>query len=101
MSPNIYARQVVLLEIECQYCEERFLVEMNWSGFGYRESFKAYFEKRKKGITVHTPIHYGDPPRHGCVGDTMNSTPLIVQQFWSKLSFDWERVKDYEWTIGD
>jgi len=101
LSPNIYAKEVLLLEIECQSCEQRFLVELNWAEFGYRESFKAFFEKRTRGISVYSPVHYGDPPRHDCVGDTMNSTPLAVREFWSKPNSDWERNQEYEWTLED
>lgn len=27
-------------------------------------------------------FHYGDPPAHDCVGDTMNSEPVRILEFW-------------------
>lgn len=29
-------------------------------------------------------FHYGDPPIHNCPGDTQNSTPIRVIEFWEK-----------------
>ena len=65
MCPNIYAHSVVLLEIACQSCGRRFRVEMN------------------EGPWLPSDIppknwHYGDPPAHGCVGDTMNCDDLVI-----------------------
>ena len=46
------------------------------------------------------PIHYGDPPRHHsenqCIGDTMNSEPLRILQFWKRDGGEWERMNEYE-----
>lgn len=106
LSPNIYANEVILLEIECQECRKRLFVELHWTNWNYRESFKEFFEKRKRGITVHG-IRYGDPPRHGCVGDTMQSISIAVRQFWSKNTgtrlkdCDWDRVAEYEQRLDE
>ena len=75
--PNIYADAVVLLRIECQACGRRFNVEMH-------SHWYAQLAHPKK-------LHYGDPPAHGCVGDTMNCEDLEVLEVWRK---DRER---YEW----
>lgn len=93
LSPNIYAEEVVLLEIKCQACGKKFLVEMNWGNvYDYIEKIPTLEEQvRKKNI------HYGDPPRHECpCGDTMNCIDLRVVQFWKKDKWDWKRMPELE-----
>jgi len=54
-------------------------------------------------------LHYGDPPQHGCVGDTMNSVPIRVIEFWHRnaQTYDWERRSeleiemDCEWDVDE
>ena len=92
MAPNIYARQVVLLWIQCQSCEEKFYVEMNAGPFG--------------DIRYPKELHYGDPPFHEdrqgrmCSGSTMNCDDLMVSQVWDKVDFEWVRRKDLEGMIN-
>ncbi len=50
MCPNIYADKVVLAQIACQECGEKFLVEMHASIWSDRDAS----DPRK--------WHYGDPP---------------------------------------
>jgi len=91
---NIYAEYVFLLLISCQACGKQFKVEMN---FGYFD---------------HVPdrpgnLHYGDPPVHDCVGDTMNCWDLVILEAWKKvpireLSGDrWQRATDAEGPMDD
>lgn len=100
---NIYNDVVVLLEIACQACGERFKVEMGYS------SMDLIMNRYTKGYglvdvplpTVNGPwaFHYGDPPIHACIGDTMNSVPVRVIEFWKKGDhFEWERLPDQEIT---
>jgi len=110
LSPNIYADEVILLEISCQNCGRRFLVEMNCSKlstdfFGERmepfsERIKKWKESKKelkeKGMHIWPPVHYGDPPIHNCIGDTMNCYDLEIVEFWHRPEFDWHRKKEYE-----
>lgn len=103
LSPNIYAEEVALLEIACQYCHKRFLVEVNFC------KFDLVFNKSKKSLSnqvtlymknrnTFIPVHYGDPPRHDCDGggDTMNCYDLRIKEFWQKKKFKWQRIKKYE-----
>jgi hypothetical protein len=88
MSPNIYARQVTLLRIQCQACHLRFMVEMNTGIWG--------------GETLPRNLHYGDPPRHGCIGDTMNCEDLAVLEAWNKAGLgEWERHPEHEGLIDE
>jgi len=101
MASNIYAKQVILMEICCQNCGESFYVEMNWLDWGDRPSFKEllerFFMKRKEdNAEERCYIHYGDPPRHDCIGDTMNSEPIRILEFWHRPDGNWKRVKKYE-----
>lgn len=86
MCPNIYSRTVVLAEIACQYCGRRFRVEMNADIFGDRNQKPA-----KKW-------HYGDPPIHDCVGDTMNCEDLEILEFWDRNNdeMEWRRDNKFE-----
>ena len=99
LSPNIYAKQVVLMEISCQHCQKRFFVEMNW---GMPEQLDEYmkfgkhlerFEER-----IHH-LHYGDPPNHHCTGDSMNCEDLRIVEFWNNEDFKWKRLEQHEVTI--
>ncbi len=106
LSPNIYANEVILLEIACQYCHQKFLVEMNFCKMDLilnknRKTFQeriSYFIENKKNQQLYVPIHYGDPPRHDCNGggETMNCDDLRIKEFWMKKKFEWQRIKKYE-----
>jgi DNA-directed RNA polymerase subunit RPC12/RpoP len=97
LRPDIYAHEVALLEIACQSCGERFLVEEHSStldAFGKAGSLR---NRIVKGT-----IHYGDPPRHGnCAGETMNCEDLRILQFWQLNEFEWERVSELEIALPD
>jgi hypothetical protein len=95
---DIYATQVVLLEIGCQGCEQRFLVAMSWSVWA---SWNHKIVSLSDAIEQHI-IHYGDPPWHACAGggDTMNCEDLRVAEFWDR-EFDWHRDPQYEVMLYD
>lgn len=78
--PNIYSNHVGLFLIKCQSCGQEFQVEMHSDIWEFRQ------------ITPPSKWHYGDPPIHGCVGDTMNCDDLAVLQFWSR-----DRLGDGDW----
>ncbi len=87
--PSIYSSHVGLFRILCQDCNKSFMVEMHSSIWGFRAE--------------HPPQkwHYGDPPIHGCVGDTMNCFAIEVREFWTKESLrEWERKEEFEGEIG-
>jgi len=86
--PNIYSRDAVLLLIACQRCGVRFHVELH-SGM-----FEGFWGPPKE-------LHYGDPPAHGCVGDTMNCEDIRVLEVWHKdrTTFEWGRQPDLEGEI--
>jgi hypothetical protein len=87
LCPSIYTHQVVLLEIACQDCGGTFEVEMHagvWEERGF----------------IPKQLHYGDPPRHDCVGDTMNCEDLEVLEAWGKDGMgDWVRHPELEGRI--
>jgi len=105
LTPDIYANEIVLLRIACQDCDKEFLVEMSW---GYHqkiwdrhaESFstrmREWIKKGEDKKETWPPLHYGDPPIHDCVGDTMNCIDIEVIEFWKKEDFDWQRIKKFE-----
>jgi len=104
LTSNIYAKEIILLEIACQHCHKRFLVEMTFSSFDRvfsknKESFTErleLFNKEKKDKDWLLPsIHYGDPPAHHCVGDTENCYDLRIVEFWADEN-GFKRIKKYE-----
>jgi hypothetical protein len=89
--PNIYADTVVLLEIGCQGCDRRFMVEL--SGLTHWNP-----------LVIGAAIHYGDPPRHGgCMGETMNCDDLRLVEVWKKETYsrDWVRHVELETALPD
>jgi len=104
-SPNIYADQVAFLRIRCQDCGRQFVVEMSGGNWDRIRNRPLLDERVRDGS-----IHYGDPPRHDCrgAGDTMNSIPERVLEFWKQTHalVEWERVPEleveikYEWAEG-
>jgi len=87
--PNIYAREVVYFEIQCQACRACFKVTECGSVLSDKQLLEAVKDHR---------IHYGDPPNTGCcvAGPTMNSEPLRVLQFWQRyqISEGWVEVEE-------
>lgn len=91
LSPNVYADISVLMLIACQYCNERFQVELNGD---WLHSIKD------EDLDI---LHFGDPPRHGCAGggETMNCEDLALLQVWkrgrtSESLADWIRHPELE-----
>lgn len=85
--PDIYAKQVLLIKIGCQSCRRKFLVEMSWSPYDV-----IYYTHPGGPFTLERIPHYGDPPIHGCVGDTENCTDLKIVEFWeNNEKHEWER----------
>lgn len=94
LTSNIYSSQVVLLKIECQNCSKAFLVELNWDLM--KDVFSFRKDDLKKQI-LEESIHYGDPPQHGCTGNTMNCDDIKVIEFWERdKRMNWKRMKKYE-----
>lgn len=88
MCPNIYSDIVVLMRIACQNCAEEFLAEIH-AGL-----FDDWYHQ-------HAPKewHYGDPPIHDCVGDTMNCEDLEIVEVWYRDRFNWVRKPEFEGSI--
>ena len=85
--PDIYANTVVLMQIACQDCGKRFQVQM---ASGWDNPHRLPPKK----------WHYGDPPRHGCAGDTMNCEDVAVLEVWQRGNMsNWERRSDLEGTV--
>lgn len=90
MLPNIYAEACALMHIQCQACGMHFHTSMSAS---WREIDNIKDTPPRKW-------HYGDPPAHGCVGDSMNCIDVEVLEAWlrggKEDAFNWVRTPEYE-----
>lgn len=94
---NIYASEVVLLEIACQNCGQRFQAAMS------RDSLDIYEHGTLAGEVRRNTIHYGDPPNIGCcpAGPTMNCVDLGVNEYWVRRDTEWIRDIAFETLLTD
>lgn len=102
---GVYDRLALLLLIECQACEREFHVAIALDGLAVHCSNLlsengALNRKAAAEVGVYA-FHYGDPPPHDCIGDTMNSTMKKVEEAWCKeAAVDWVRVPELEALTG-
>ena len=102
--PSIYAKEAVLLHIRCQACGESFAVGLGGSPFFGTAFSELVQDWQRHEHDPHRwgPIHYGDPPIHGCVGDTMSSIDVEIVQFWQRGgAHEWARVPEFEIALED
>jgi hypothetical protein len=92
---NIYAIEVVLLDIACFMCLRRFQVALSGQGGAHRD---------EKGISLADQIRSGDidycdPPNYGNCrdGSSTGCLNLAVLQYWRRdFMRDWERHPSLE-----
>lgn len=95
---GVYDNWVCLYEIACQNCGQEFKVAESWRIFDLKEG------KRREEVTADevAALHFGDPPAHGCIGDTMNCDDLRVLEFWHRNEdFEWVRLPALEIALQD
>ena len=89
---DIYASEVMLLEILCQCCGRRFRVAISQGIFGRR-------------MILHDDLpYYGDAPcfafsKEGmdqCAGSTMTSETVRILEHWVREGIDWVRQASKE-----
>jgi hypothetical protein len=102
-SCGVYAHAVALVEVACQACGQRFLVAVDYDRLELHDMMRVGEPLDGLYPTVGNirAFHYGDPPSHGCVGDTMNVVSVRVVQFWVSPSYvdddtEWRRVAAHE-----
>ncbi len=96
---SVYARECCLLEIACQNCGQRFHVEMVQStgAAALGQSLAQAASESMGSEPFGSTLHYGDPPHHGCTGDTMNCQDLRILEFWARdTPFAWTRHPELE-----
>lgn len=99
MAHDIYCDEIALVRIRCQACLQEFLVAISWGlmqKVQWAESDKPFptlAEQIAKGGVYQDGIHYGDPPAHGCTGDSMNCEDLEVVEYWERFGMlkGWRR----------
>ena len=103
---GIYADRAVLVRIACQNCGQEFLVGEDQSALD-RMKLRWMFPGNEVDDEVASWVdgyHYGDPPRHECVGDTMNCEDLEILEVWMQnegTDYAWVRVSNLEGVIND
>lgn len=85
---NIYAEEVILLEIGCQECGFRYKVAMSY----------CYEGKSLTERVQNKQVHYGDPPNYcACsAGATMSCIDIRVLEFWKQEDLEWIRKPELE-----
>ena len=109
---GVYVRSELLVRIACQYCHQEFLVGAGWNDFNFENLFaytkivrilgtdlKLTGEQiselcREDIVEIAKNYHYGDPPPHGCVGDTMSCYSLEIVEAWERdpIKFGWNPI---------
>lgn len=89
---NVYADEVVLMEVRCQGCSKSFAVCMSKRRGDVGPTLAEQISDKS--------IHYGDPPNIGCcpAGPTMNSVPIKVLQYWRRNTSE---AMDPGWAAKD
>lgn len=97
---GVYDGYAVLLLIACQSCSRRFEVGIGRPKF----EFDGFDRVTRHNLRTLGAIRVGDPPRHGCPGDSMMSSELSVLEAWWKggpsHNFAWKRDRNHEGLIG-
>jgi hypothetical protein len=98
---SVYNTYVALVQIACQACQREFsaasCVDMLDMVQIKLEMPRQQERPEQDAWDLIGSFHYGDPPRHACVGDSMNSVPLRVLQFWKReILHDWKRDESLE-----
>lgn len=100
MCSSAYAESVALLKVCCQSCKKEFLVEMVQEKFLTDHSMAKNVElwiERDKDRHRQLPLHYGDPPVHGCpTGEVAGCYDLKIEEFWHREHLKWVRITSYE-----
>lgn len=127
---NIYADVVFLVEIACQDCLHKMDVAISlsthhlclddcfknkWNDIAKEKNidygkliFSHHWDDFFRKFSVEeflNLLHYGDPPRHGCLGagETMNCYDVKIKQCWIKNrdTFEFERHNEFEITLEE
>lgn len=91
---GVYIRYAALVEIACQACARRFQVVA---------AFHSWYAPHFPDVADVGSFHYGDPPNHHCVGDTMNCETIRVIEFWRRdgaTELEWRRDASLELSYG-
>lgn len=95
---NIYAQEVVLLQVGCQGCEAVFQVAMSLDREQFIQQGKSLHERIEA-----RELEYGDPPNTECcrAGPTMGSEPQrVLEYWWRQLGVGWSRNERFEVDIA-
>ena len=108
---GVYDAFAVHARIACQGCRRPFEVARGWTSrwfapgaeMGTSELVRPTLDELVRGF------RYGDPPRHGCGGDSMQSVGLRILAAWSNSpGRDWLHHPEYaglsilpEWVSED
>jgi hypothetical protein len=90
---GVYDKYALLVQLNCQACSKALLVGVGYTPYVWIADTGTGFVFEKVAKT----FRYGDPPRHGCIGDSMNSICTRIVEAWEQVrSFEWIRRPDIE-----
>ena len=113
---GVYDKFAILVQIECQDCSQMFQVAWGMPRYTFPMIFEGDKQDKDEPEVEESKVyirlwnlqrmceefHYGDAPRHGCVGDTMNSIPHRIVEAWERggnLGLEWKRIPEHEQEI--
>lgn len=83
---GVYDDFALLVEVECQSCRRRMLVGEGWTRFNLTPAMYGQNIIHNKIEDLAEGWSMGDPPRHGCVGDTMGCYERRIVEAWEKTA---------------
>ena len=102
LANNIYAKEVVLYELACQWCGRRYAVVDSWSVI---DRMLRNLEPLEPLSTRVRHLYWGDAPcfqaedgstPYQCPGSTMTSESIRVLEFWKYEQGKWVRCPELE-----
>lgn len=111
---GVYVQSALLVRIACQDCRQEFLVGEGFDRYNFDALITYNMLQKVSGIKtelteeqiegsrldirkIARSYYFGDPPAHGCVGDTMSCDELEIVEAWERdteKSFEWVSIPE-------
>ena len=93
---GVYHHYALFAKILCQSCGKPFTIGEGFHNHYYNHKTKEFATYTTDDFhNTITNYHYGDPPAHGCCGDTMNCIDNHIIAAYHRAPYDWKRLPQY------